>query len=452
MQRIVVHNFGPLNDIDIEIKDFTVLIGEQASGKSTLAKLVYFFKSINDEIVDEVVSLKFKKNNTDSSSFFSSICEKLEKKFVDYFGLLKASGSCNIKYYLDEENFIEIKDPRSFKFNVEFENIYNILLDFNENFKDKLSKILEKYYNEVVAEKLSRSVRLSRALRKDLNILFEDDCKPFFIPAGRNISVAYGDQIDKLFYGQIIKNISDQNILTNILTKRLSVLHGKADLYLMQAFLEEVPRLKERFSNIVQLSEENPLLDSKINKISQILKGEYKLSSEIEGIQLDKIHIPFSEASTGQQEAIRILQDILVSTVEKSHSFKIIEEPEAHLFPNAQKNIIALMVNMIVESPNQVFITTHSPYILSYLNNLLFAWKVGQIQPEAENKIAIEFRLNPANFGAYVLRDGHSQSIFDTETGLIDRNYLDEIFEEIGFEYDALYDVYADFITSNGKH
>ena len=113
---------------------------------------------------------------------------------------------------------------------------------------------------------------------------------------------------------------------------------------------------------------------------------------------------------------------------------------------------IALMVNMVVESANQVFITTHSPYILSYLNNLLFAWKVGQIQPEAENKIAIEFRLNPADFGAYVLRDGHSHSIFDTQTGLIDRNYLDEIFEEIGFEYDALYDVYADFITSNTDH
>ncbi len=440
MQKIIVHNFGPLQDVEIEIKDFTVLIGEQASGKSTLAKLVYFFKSMSGDMIDEVVNFKFKKNNVDFSSLFFSIRERLEKKFSDYFGLLKSRGSFNIKYYLDEQNFIEITKRGGFA--VESE-INFVLLDFSNKFKLNLLKTLEKYYNKVVEEKTTRSVRLIEELRKDLNILFKDDNSPFFIPAGRNISVAYGDQIDKLFYGEIIKNI---------LTQNLSGFHGKADLFLMQAFLEEVPRLKERFSNILKLSETNPLLSNKIDKISQILKGEYRLSSEIEGIQLDKIHIPFSEASTGQQESIRILQDLLVSTVEKSHSFKIIEEPEAHLFPNAQKNIIALMVNMIVESPNQVFITTHSPYILSYLNNLLFAWKVGQLQPEAENKIAIEFRLNPSNFGAYVLRDGYSQSIFDTTTSLIDRNYLDEIFEEIGFEYDALYDVYADFITSNGSY
>ena len=38
---ITIKNFGPLKNIeDLEIKQFTILIGESASGKSTLMKVV----------------------------------------------------------------------------------------------------------------------------------------------------------------------------------------------------------------------------------------------------------------------------------------------------------------------------------------------------------------------------------------------------------------------------
>ncbi len=40
MYRLVVKNFGPLKDIDIELKKINLFIGENGSGKSVLAKLV----------------------------------------------------------------------------------------------------------------------------------------------------------------------------------------------------------------------------------------------------------------------------------------------------------------------------------------------------------------------------------------------------------------------------
>lgn len=40
MEKIIVRNFGPINEIDIEIKRFTVFIGTQGSGKSTISKLL----------------------------------------------------------------------------------------------------------------------------------------------------------------------------------------------------------------------------------------------------------------------------------------------------------------------------------------------------------------------------------------------------------------------------
>ena len=63
--------------------------------------------------------------------------------------------------------------------------------------------------------------------------------------------------------------------------------------------------------------------------------------------------------------------------------FRVIEEPEAHLHPIAQKHlmhIIALMRNHI---NSQIVITTHSPYLLAVLKNLLTAGQLSEKKPEA---------------------------------------------------------------------
>lgn len=40
-QHLHVRDFGPIQSCDIEVQRLTVLTGPQASGKSTLAKLIY---------------------------------------------------------------------------------------------------------------------------------------------------------------------------------------------------------------------------------------------------------------------------------------------------------------------------------------------------------------------------------------------------------------------------
>jgi predicted ATPase len=52
----------------------------------------------------------------------------------------------------------------------------------------------------------------------------------------------------------------------------------------------------------------------------------------------------------------------------------VVEEPEAYLFPVAQKQIIDLIALLANQNENQVIVTTHSPYILSSFNNLLYAY------------------------------------------------------------------------------
>ena len=49
MQKIIIDRFKQISHAEIELRDFLFLIGEQASGKSTIAKLIYFFKSLKQE-------------------------------------------------------------------------------------------------------------------------------------------------------------------------------------------------------------------------------------------------------------------------------------------------------------------------------------------------------------------------------------------------------------------
>ena len=93
--------------------------------------------------------------------------------------------------------------------------------------------------------------------------------------------------------------------------------------------------------------------------------------------------------------------------------FLIVEEPEAHLYPIAQRDIInafALFLNAVSE--NRLIITTHSPYILACVNILLMANDVALETQASENTangsivsdiVAKEFWLDSKMFSAYSL-------------------------------------------------
>lgn len=51
MSRIKIQNFGPIELFEHDVdKNFTVIIGEQASGKSMIAKIIFFCRNIPEEL------------------------------------------------------------------------------------------------------------------------------------------------------------------------------------------------------------------------------------------------------------------------------------------------------------------------------------------------------------------------------------------------------------------
>ncbi len=168
------------------------------------------------------------------------------------------------------------------------------------------------------------------------------------------------------------------------------------------------------------------------------------------------VQLPMGMVSSGTQELVplfRIFSKLIRDSVAASGSngperirehFLIVEEPEAHIFPNTQYGLMRLFARLSSETwLNFSFaITTHSPYILSSFNNLLEAWQVAAAKPDAKDEVAklIEERywIRPSDFKAYCIHDGKLESIMDEETGLINGNYLDGVSNEIGSQFDEL--------------
>ena len=89
-----------------------------------------------------------------------------------------------------------------------------------------------------------------------------------------------------------------------------------------------------------------------------------------------------------------------------------------------------------------LILTTHSPFILASLNNLLLAFDKGQKNPKETQKIIKkESWLNPKKFIAYQLKNGKAFKIMDDKLGQIKNNMIDDVSDTFSDEFDQLLDL-----------
>jgi hypothetical protein len=99
--------------------------------------------------------------------------------------------------------------------------------------------------------------------------------------------------------------------------------------------------------------------------------------------------------------------------------------------------------------------STHSPYVLSSFNNLLYAHKVSVqilkqkvaeygnydsaiLYLEQNFETVFPAVINPKSFSAYQISNGGADQIINRETGLIDDNFIDQASDEMGDDFDKL--------------
>ena len=177
--------------------------------------------------------------------------------------------------------------------------------------------------------------------------------------------------------------------------------------------------------------------------VDKILRGSYKVEDGGERIVLENgKYVKINFASSGQQESVWILNLLLYYFAQNRPSMFFIEEPESHLFPRTQKSIMELIA-LISNEGHSMLVTTHSPYVLGTLNNLLYAghFRRSDRQKQAENLFPNSLWLDHEEFDAWFVSDGKLENCMDSEIHLIQNEKIDEVSTVINEDYDRLFEL-----------
>jgi predicted ATPase len=399
-QYITIKNFGPITSIEkMEVKDFMLFIGERATGKSTIAKWIFFFKEIIGKLKNDFFAVynNFPHEIDPIQYFFASIDQEFRYTFHS-----DPRSECTFYYSEDNQNFIQYKNG---SFNVgnsflhflqkEFSEIQQLKAN-SESDKDTLSNVKADFF--------------FKQLFKSVDDLYGND-NVFFIPHNRAELIFKNGK-------EVYRNIINENFEAQIrgAKKWLSVNQNAR---------------QSNFQDIQQIIIKGNLYIDSHGEIYISIRGN------------ERVYL--SDASSGQQESATILIALEFLLSENYGSITIIEEPESHLDPQAQSLImeaIALFGNRSIENRyNQVIITTHSPFILNTLSNILYASKLSKEHKEDVEKLgfAPELLLDPERVAVYKCINGGIESIM--EDGRVNNEEIDNISSETLHLLDSLIDI-----------
>ena len=181
-----------------------------------------------------------------------------------------------------------------------------------------------------------------------------------------------------------------------------------------------------------------------------LLGIEFKHEATEDSIVIDRSHkhIPMTAASSGIQSLVPLLLVIHYAVTRRHYTSYVIEEPECNLFPTKQVELLRYLLKTVKHPERTLTVTTHSPYLLAVMNNILFAGMLAEkygkdIKKHIDEILPDAYWLTSKECSVYSLGKDinggvYCRSLLDEETGMIDYNSLDGVSEELGDEFDAL--------------
>lgn len=319
MSKIRVKNFGPIknglidNDGWIDIKKVTVFVGNQGSGKSTMAKLISTLMWIEKALVRGDFSDKDL-----TVSQFKKHCSY--QNIGNYF-----KPNSSIEYH-GKAFIISLKDDE-------------VLVSKNEANGYSFPKIMyvpsERNFVSSV-----RNVNVLKGLPSTL-YTFADE----FFDAVQDLSGLVDLPINnaKIEYQKLNKLVwiigTDYKIK---LAEASSGFQSFVPLFIVSDYLANSLNRKEN-NSIKEISMEE---EKRIRKEIEEILSNPKLSHEVKRASLEFLSSRFSYSSF----------------------INVVEEPEQNLFPTSQRKIMDSLLSITNRTlDNKLIMTTHSPYLINYL-------------------------------------------------------------------------------------
>lgn len=388
-EKLVVKSFGPISSVELDIGKITVLIGEQASGKSTICKIISLCRYFS-----------FITNSNKQSLTRKGIL--VQNDLIDW-GLDEYVSEESYWFYENQDYSVEVRC-----FNDSVENHISedqISTNIHQFFKPKLQaksarfKTLLKTYQELYGLTIPHTIPHT-FLSSDVKDVMDN---PFYFPTERGLQSVFS--LGK----SSIQNLNDA-------------------LFNQFALLDNV--LKKYQS------------ETEISPLNIIYKNSNGVGFVRESSSRDFFKL--SNSASGYQSVIPVVLAVnYYSEIEKRKRTFIVEEPELNLFPKAQKLLVEFFIEQVKKEDHRFILTTHSPYILTALENPIYAQYLStknENQYDEEISVTVPNRLwiDYSDVQVYALIDGEQRNLMDREEHLINKDYLDSVSETVNKTFDDL--------------
>jgi predicted ATPase len=333
-ERLVLKNFFSIKSFDWDIKDFNILTGGMAAGKSLCIKVVHFIENI---FIDTIFFADLSKDTLTKERFYAVVSENFRTVFH--------SSKPEQDFHNTEISYtytVTDGDKQSVEFDLQTKwNESAKRLEWSSRYIDKNLDKWRNFLGETLSPDAAKNARRQIYENISHDFLNSFPVATLFIPASRAIAAV----TNKAF--------------------------GISDTFL-ESFINDTTKFVLNFDR---------LSDKPVNTILRIKNIKLDMTKTDKEISIE-LHdgrvISSLELSSGQQELVYLL--LLIKNLPQTNflygeSVSIfIEEPSAHLFPQEQKDSIEYIVSKFSELKKKdirFFITTHSPYILNVINNML---------------------------------------------------------------------------------
>jgi predicted ATPase len=326
MSRIKVKNFGPIkegyleNDGWLDVKKVTVFIGNQGTGKSTLAKLISTFSWMEKALV---------RGDHDKSWFEGT--DKLRSGYLDFHRLesyFRSNGG--------GDSLIEYQgEAYAFRF---IGGELTVTESTGNHYPLPQIMYVPAERNFIAYVKSPKELRLSSGALLEFLAAFErakEEMRGLVHLPIDDVAVEYDKNSDVL-------NLHGKDFKVK-LTDASSGFQSLVPLYLVSAYLANSVRRQSESNQESMTSEER----DRFKKGFEEIWGNESLS----------------------EDQKRVALSVLTSKFNKTVFVNIVEEPEQNLFPTSQRQMLHSLLEFNNLNPgNKLIMTTHSPYIINFLN------------------------------------------------------------------------------------
>lgn len=391
MRKIRIKNVGPIkqgleaNDGFINFKGVTFFIGNQGSGKSTVAKIFSTMSWIEKALVrgDFTIDHLAKHNRFRDELAYQNIRNYLnEESEIEYIG-----DAYHLTYKNNEVEIAESKEKENYHFPkimyVPAERNFVSSIDRPDLIKRlplPLYTFLDEY--EMAKQHTGEGVYLPL---DHIKFEYQKEQKKSWL-------IGNDFKVELLEASSGFQSLVPLFLVTQHLTKAIKT-NGTIDRKAIN--VDEQKKIRK--------------------EVNEIFRNE-NISEDVRRVLLEKLSARFKYASF----------------------INIVEEPEQNLYPTSQKTILfELLKSKNDQNENKLIITTHSPYMINYLTLAIKAFKVQQkikaadkvelLKKELSAIVPVDAAIDSSCVVIYQLNDNGAIEILEDYNGLpSDENYLNE--------------------------